>query len=91
MQKRFTDTFIKRPVFATCISLVIILVGVVSFMKMDVRQYPKVDASVVQVTLSYPGANSEVMEGFIATPAEEATSNNSPLTVFSQPNAPSEG
>ena len=72
MQRRFTDIFIKRPVFATCISLVIILLGTVAFMKMDVRQYPKVDASVVQVTLTYPGANSEVMEGFIATPAEEA-------------------
>lgn len=72
MQKRFTDIFIKRPVFATCISLVIFLIGIVAFMKLDIRQYPKVDASVVEVTLNYPGANSEVMEGFIATPAEEA-------------------
>ncbi|MCK4609085.1 MAG: efflux RND transporter permease subunit, partial [Gammaproteobacteria bacterium] len=72
MQKRFTDVFINRPVFSTCISLIILLVGFVSYTKMDIRQYPKVDASVVEVLLTYPGANSEVMEGFVATPVEQA-------------------
>lgn len=74
MQKRFTDIFIQRPVFATCISLLIFTAGIVSFFKMDVRLYPKIDTSIVNITVEYPGANSEVMEGFVATPIEQAVS-----------------
>jgi multidrug efflux pump len=74
MQKRFTDIFIQRPVFATCISLLIFTAGIVSFFKMDVRLYPKIDTSIVNIIIEYPGANSEVMEGFVATPIEQAIS-----------------
>ncbi|KPJ67512.1 MAG: hypothetical protein AMJ43_04490 [Coxiella sp. DG_40] len=74
MQKRFTDIFIQRPVFATCISLLIFTAGIVSFFKMDVRLYPKIDTSIVNIVVEYPGANSEVMEGFVATPIEQAVS-----------------
>jgi multidrug efflux pump len=74
MEKRFTDIFIKRPVFATCISLVILLTGILAFFKMDIRLFPRIDTSIVSVSISYPGASSEVMEGFIATPVEEAVS-----------------
>jgi len=74
MQKRFTDIFIQRPVFATCISLLILTAGIVSFFKMDVRLYPKIDTSIVNIVVEYPGANSEVMEGFVATPIEQAVS-----------------
>lgn len=74
MQKRFTDIFILRPVFAICISLVVLLTGLVCYSKMDVRQYPRLDASVVQIIVTYPGANSEVMEGYVTTPIEGAIS-----------------
>ncbi len=74
MQKRFTDIFIERPVFATCISLIILLVGIVSYTHMDLRLYPNVPASEVDITVSYAGAPSDIMEGRVATPIENAVS-----------------
>jgi multidrug efflux pump len=73
-EKSFTDIFIKRPVFATCLSLMIFLTGLVSMTHMDLRQFPKVNSSVITITVTYPGATSDVMEGFITTPIEEAIS-----------------
>jgi multidrug efflux pump len=74
MQKRFTDIFIKRPVFATCLSLIILIVGLMSFTQMDVRLFPKIDAPLLSITTTYAGASSEIMEGFVATPIENAIS-----------------
>lgn len=68
----FTDTFIKRPVFATVLSLIILLVGAASYALLPFRQYPRVDATTVTVKTSYPGANAEIMESYIATPLESA-------------------
>lgn len=68
----FTDIFIKRPVFATVISLLIILVGAKSYFGLQMRLYPKVDSSVVTINASYAGADAELMEGFVATPIENA-------------------
>ena len=68
----FTDIFIKRPVFATSISLMILLVGLISLTKLDVRLFPKIVAAVVNVTVTYPGANEEIMEGFVSTPLENS-------------------
>lgn len=68
----FTDIFIKRPVFATVISLLIILVGAKSYFSLPMRLYPKVDSSVVTINAAYTGADAELMEGFIATPLENA-------------------
>ena len=68
----FTDVFIKRPVFATTISLLILLIGLASYFSLPVRQFPKIDASVVTVTTTYPGANAGLMEGFVTTPMENA-------------------
>lgn len=70
----FTDIFIKRPVFATAISLMILVVGIVSFSKLDIRLYPKIDTPVINVHIAYPGANASLMEGFITTPVENAIS-----------------
>lgn len=74
MQKRFTDIFIKRPVFATCLNLIILIVGLMSFAQMDVRLYPKIDAPLFSITTTYAGASSDIMEGFITTPIENAIS-----------------
>ena len=49
---------IRRPVFATVLSLVLILLGVVSYSRLTVREYPKVDEPVVSVSTSYPGASA---------------------------------
>lgn len=75
MAKSYTDTFIKRPVFATVLALIIILVGVASYFNLPVRQYPKIDTSVVTVSTSFSGASAKLMEGFITTPLEAAIAN----------------
>ena len=68
----FTDIFIRRPVFATVLSLIILLVGLRSYFTLSVRQYPRIDASVVTVTVNYAGADATLMEGFVTTPIENA-------------------
>lgn len=70
----FTDVFIKKPVFATVLSLIILLVGAKSYFSLSVRLYPRIDASVVTVTVTYSGADAELMEGFVTTPIENALS-----------------
>ncbi len=69
---KFTDIFIRRPVFASALSLIIVAIGLVSFSKMTVRQYPKIASSVVTVTTNYPGATAALMSGFVTTPLENA-------------------
>lgn len=58
----FTHFFIKRPVFASVCSLLIILVGIVGYFRLPVQEYPSIDPPVVSVTTLYPGANPEVVE-----------------------------
>ncbi|VAW80179.1 RND efflux system, inner membrane transporter, partial [hydrothermal vent metagenome] len=69
---KFTDLFIRRPVLATVISLLIVLVGLRAMFSLEVRQYPETQNTVVTVTTSYPGANSELVKGFITTPLQQA-------------------
>ncbi|MBB70841.1 MAG: hypothetical protein CMF50_00395 [Legionellales bacterium] len=68
----FTDVFIRRPVFASALSLLVLVIGIVAFVQMPVRQYPMIETSVVTVTTSYPGASAELMSGFVSTPLENA-------------------
>src|SRR5579862_8050728 len=67
---RFTDLFIKRPVLAIVVSLVILLAGLQSIRSLSVRQYPRSDIAVVLVSTSYVGANADLVRGFITTPLE---------------------
>ena len=69
---KFTDLFVRRPVLATVISLLILLVGVRAMFSLEVRQYPETQNTVVTVTTSYPGASSELVKGFITTPLQQA-------------------
>lgn len=69
---RFTDIFIKRPVLATVISLLILLFGLRALTSMQVRQFPKMENTVITVTTAYPGANAQLVQGFITTPLEKA-------------------
>jgi len=66
----FTDLFIKRPVLALVISFVILLAGVQSIRMLNVRQYPRSDIAVIQVTTNYIGANADLVRGYITTPLE---------------------
>ena len=69
---KFTDIFIKRPIFALSLSLLIILMGVYSLMNMQVREYPRMVNTVATITTNYYGADSSLMEGFITQPLEQA-------------------
>lgn len=69
---KFTDIFIKRPVLATVISLLILLFGITSISKIQIRQYPRLDSTVITVTTSYPGADANLIAGFITTPLESS-------------------
>jgi len=66
----FTDIFVRRPVLATCVSLLILLAGYQSWRALNVRQYPKSDIAVVTVKTAYIGASSSLVRGFVTTPLE---------------------
>src|SRR5205809_5218760 len=67
---KFTDLFVKRPVLAIVVNLVILIAGLQSIRALSVRQYPRSDIAVVQVTTVYVGANADLVRGFITTPLE---------------------
>jgi multidrug efflux pump len=69
---RFTDLFIRRPVLATVVSLLILLIGGRAMYGLQVRQYPKLSNTTITVTTVYPGASPDLIEGFITVPMEQA-------------------
>ena len=68
----FTDIFIRRPVLATVVSLLILLVGLASAFNLQVRQYPRITNTTITITTTYPGANADLIKGFITTPVQQA-------------------
>lgn len=69
---KISETSIRRPVFATVMSLLIILVGAVSFSRLQVREYPRIDEPVVNVTTKLTGASSEVIESQVTKTLEDS-------------------
>ncbi|HZR23026.1 MAG TPA: efflux RND transporter permease subunit, partial [Vicinamibacterales bacterium] len=67
---RLTDIFVKRPVLAIVVNVVILIAGLQSIRSLSVRQYPRSDIAVVTVTTAYVGANADLVRGFITTPLE---------------------
>ncbi len=67
-----TDIFIRRPVLASVVSLLILVVGIRSFSSLQVLAYPKTENGIVTVTTQFPGADPEALAGFITTPIEAA-------------------
>ncbi len=68
----FTDIFIKRPVLALVVSLLILLIGLRAMLGLPIRQYPRLSNTTVTVTTVYPGADPDLMQGFITTPLAQA-------------------
>src|SRR5688572_32934889 len=68
--RRFTDLFVKRPVLAIVVNIVILIAGLQAIRSLTVRQYPRTDIAVVKVTTAYVGANADLVRGFITTPLE---------------------
>src|SRR5213593_1959574 len=67
---KLTDLFVKRPVLAIVVNLVILIAGLQSIRSLSVRQYPRSDIAVVRVSTVYVGANADLVRGFITTPLE---------------------
>ncbi|HWA11419.1 MAG TPA: efflux RND transporter permease subunit [Opitutaceae bacterium] len=72
MKSHFTDLFIRRPVLAIVVNLVIIIAGLQAYRSLNVRQYPRSDNATVSVATVYVGANAELVRGFVTTPLEQA-------------------
>jgi multidrug efflux pump len=69
---KFTDIFVRRPVLAIVVSLVILIAGFQAIRSLNVRQYPKLESATVTVRTAYVGANADLVRGFITTPLERA-------------------
>jgi len=69
---KFTDVFIKRPVLAIVVSLVIVIAGLQAIRSLNVRQYPKLESATVTVKTVYVGANADLVRGFVTTPIERS-------------------
>jgi multidrug efflux pump len=71
-KKAFTDHFIRRPVLAMVVNLVILIAGIQAYFSLNVRQYPRNENAVITVTTAYIGADADLVRGFITTPIERA-------------------
>src|SRR3954467_10845132 len=69
---KLTDLFIRRPVLAIVANLVILIAGLQAVRSLSIRQYPRSDVAVINVTTAYVGANADLVRGFITTPLERA-------------------
>ena len=69
---KFTDIFIRRPVLACVVSLVIVLLGLRAYGSLSLREYPEITYPVIKITTPYPGANADLIQGFITRPLERA-------------------
>ncbi len=84
---KFTDIFIHRPVLATVISLLILLMGLRSLGLLEVRQFPVIKNTVITVTTAYPGASSDLVKGFVTTPIQQAMSEANGIDFISSTSA----
>lgn len=74
MKWSFTDMFIRKPVLAVVINLIILAVGWRTISSLPIRQYPRMESSSIVITTAYIGASAETVRGFITTPIERAVS-----------------
>ena len=85
---RLPDLSIRRPVFATVLSLVIALVGLIAYQQLAVREYPNIDEPVVSVETSYTGASAEIIESQVTQPLEESLAGIEGIDVISSISRP---
>lgn len=69
---RLPELSVRRPVLATVMSLVIVLIGLIAYTRLAVREYPNIDAPVVSVRTVYPGASAEIIESQVTKPLEDS-------------------
>ena len=74
MKTNFTEIFIKRPVLAIVVNVVIIIAGLQAWRSLSIRQYPRSENASVVVSTVYVGASADLVRGFVTTPLEQAIS-----------------
>lgn len=85
---KFTDIFIRRPVLAISISLLIIILGLQAISKLAVREYPKMTTTVITVTTAYPGADTNLIQAFVTSTLEESIAQADNIDYMSSSSAP---
>ena len=85
---KFTDIFIRRPVLATVVSLMILVLGLRSYNSLPVLQFPRTENTVVTVTTTFYGADPDVIAGFITTPLENAIAQANGIDYMSSASTP---
>lgn len=86
---KFTDIFIRRPVLAISISLLIIILGLQAISKLAVREYPKMTTTVITVTTAYPGADANLIQAFVTSKLEESIAQADNIDYMSSSSSPS--
>ena len=85
----FSELFIRRPVLSTVLGAFMLLLGLQAFFNLPVRQYPKVDETVVTITTAYPGAAPELIQGFITAPIAAAVATTENIDFVTSTSMPS--
>lgn len=86
---KFTDIFIRRPVLAVSISLLIVILGLQAISKLAVREYPKMTTTVINVSTVYPGADASLIQAFVTSKLEEAIAQADNIDYMSSSSSPS--
>lgn len=86
---KFTDIFIKRPVLAVCISLLITILGLQAIKKLQVREYPEMTVSIVTVSVNYAGADAGLMQALVTSQLEEAVAQADNIDYMTSSSSPS--
>jgi len=86
MGKKFTDIFIRQPVLALVVNLIIVLVGARALFSLPVQQFPSIESSSVVITTVYTGASAETIRGFLTTPIERAVASISGVDYIESSN-----
>ena len=68
---KFAHVFVDRPIFASVLSIVIVLIGAISYVNLPVAQYPEVAPPTIVVRAAYPGADAKTIAATVATPLEQ--------------------
>ncbi|OOS00290.1 transporter [Haemophilus paracuniculus] len=85
----FTDIFIKRPVLAISISIVIVILGLQAMFKLQVREYPKMTNTIITVSTTYAGADAQTMQAFVTSKLEESIAQANNIDYIKSDSAPS--
>ena len=85
------EFFIRRPVFATVTSLLVVLIGVVAYSKLSVREYPNIEEPIISVRVDYPGASAEIMETQVIQVLEEEIAGIEGIETLTSSSEPEEG